>query len=369
MNHEHYMSDALTLARRGRGRTSPNPMVGAVIVRNGEVVGEGWHERCGGNHAERNALAAAGDKAAGATLYVTLEPCCHYGKTPPCTEAILEAGIRTVVIGARDPNPLVDGGGIRILREHGVDVVQDVLRDACDELNEVFFHYITQKTPYVVLKYAMTADGKTATRTGASKWITGEASREHVHMSRSAYSAIMVGIGTVLDDDPLLTCRTPGGRNPIRVICDSRLKIPRDAKIVQTAGEIPTYIAAATEDRARQEELEALGCHVIYAPDSEGRVDLTALMATLHGKGIDSVYLEGGGTLAASALTAGIVKRVHVYIAPKLFGGVDAPSPIGGSGVALPSEAQLLKKPRIEMLGDDLFIDYEMRCACVYGNH
>lgn len=361
MNHEQYMSDALTLARRGRGRTSPNPMVGAVIVRNGEIVGEGWHEQYGGNHAERNALASAGDKAEGATLYVTLEPCCHYGKTPPCTEAILEAGIRTVVIGSRDPNPLVASGGVRILQEHGVDVIQDVLRDACDALNEVFFHYITQKTPYVVLKYAMTADGKTATRTRASKWITGEAAREHVHMSRNAYSAIMVGIGTVLDDDPLLTCRTPGGRNPIRIICDSGLKIPRDAKIVQTAGEIPTYIAAATEDRTRQEELGALGCHVIHAPGSQGRVDLNALMTVLHGEGIDSVYIEGGSTLAASALTAGIVNRVHVYIAPKIFGGVDAPSPIGGLGVALPAEARLLKKPRMEIFGEDFFIDYEMR--------
>ncbi len=218
---EYYMRRAIALAKKGEGWCHPNPMVGAVIVKEGRIIGEGYHARRGELHAERNAIKSLTESAAGAAIYVTLEPCCHYGRTPPCTEAILEQGITRVVIGSRDPNPKVAGKGAAILREAGLTVEEDFLKEECDALNPVFFHYITTKTPYVVMKYAMTMDGKIAAKTGDSKWITGEAARERVQEMRHACMGIMAGIGTVLADDPLLTCRIPGGRNPVRIICDS----------------------------------------------------------------------------------------------------------------------------------------------------
>ena len=224
---EKYMRRALELAQRGRGWVSPNPVVGAVIVRDdGTVIGEGWHEKYGDLHAERNALKHCMEPPAGATMYVTLEPCCHHGRQPPCTDAILEAGIRRVVVGSGDPNPMVAGKGIRILREHGVEVTEGVLRDACNAVNEIFFHFIQTNTPYVVMKYAMTLDGKIAAWTGESKWITGEEARAHVHALRGRLFGIMCGVGTVLADDPLLTCRLPGTRDPVRIICDTHLRTP-----------------------------------------------------------------------------------------------------------------------------------------------
>jgi len=215
-------------------------MVGAVLVKDGEIIGQGWHTRCGELHAEREALKACTQSPAGATLYVTLEPCCHQGRQPPCTQAILDAGIARVVVGSDDPNPLVAGEGLNILREHGIEVEIGVCKEACDALNQVFFHFITTRRPYMVLKYAMTMDGKIATRTGASQWVTGEAARRRVHEDRHRYRAIMAGVGTVLADDPLLTCRMEGGRNPIRVICDTQLRTPLESQIVRTAGEVPT---------------------------------------------------------------------------------------------------------------------------------
>ena len=221
MNDVEYMRLALALAERGRGWTAPNPMVGAVIVKDGAVIGQGWHERYGEPHAERNALAACTADPAGATMYVTLEPCCHHGKQPPCVDAILASGIRRVVIGSADPNPLVAGKGVAILRSRGVEVTESVLREECDALNRIFFHYITTGRPFVSMKYAMTMDGKIAAFTGASKWVTGETARRHVQQQRHRFRGIMVGVGTVLADDPLLTCRMENGRNPIRVICDT----------------------------------------------------------------------------------------------------------------------------------------------------
>lgn len=231
MTDQDYMRQAIMLARKGEGWTSPNPMVGAVIVKNGRIIGEGYHARWGGLHAERNALASLTEPAEGATLYVTLEPCCHYGKTPPCTEALLEHKIARVVIGSRDPDPRVAGKGAQILKAAGVRVEEDFLREECDRLNPVFFHYITEKTPYVVMKYAMTLDGKIATRTGASKWITGEEARTRVQLLRHRYSGIMAGIGTVLADDPLLNVRLEGKKSPTRIICDSHLRIPPESRI------------------------------------------------------------------------------------------------------------------------------------------
>ena len=238
MNDAEYMRLALALAERGRGWTAPNPMVGAVIVKDGAVIGQGWHERYGEPHAERNALAACAADPTGATMYVTLEPCCHHGKQPPCVEAILASGIRRVVIGSADPNPLVAGKGVAILRAHGVEVTENVLREECDALNRIFFRYITTGWPFVSMKYAMTMDGKIAAYTGASKWVTGETARSHVQQQRHRFRGIMVGVGTVLADDPLLTCRMENGRNPVRIICDTQLRTPPQAQVVRsgTAG-------------------------------------------------------------------------------------------------------------------------------------
>ena len=361
------MKLALELAKKGRGRTAPNPMVGAVIVKNGEIIAEGYHERYGQLHAERNALAACTDSPEGATMYVTLEPCSHYGKQPPCVEAILEAGISRVVVGCGDPNPLVSGWGISILREKGVEVTENVLQEECEALNKIFFHYIRTKTPYVVMKYAMTMDGKIATHTGASKWITGEVAREHVQKTRNELTAIMVGVGTVLEDDPLLTCRIPGGKNPIRIICDTRLRTPLTAQLVTTAGEIPTIIATCCEEKGRQAEYEKAGCRILQVGEKQGRVDLQELMQRLGEEQIDSILLEGGSTLNWSALESGIVQKVQTYIAPKLFGGWEAKTPVGGEGVGLPSEAYRLQNMTITSLGEDILLESEV-IMNVHGN-
>ena len=377
MTEQEYMRRAVALAKRGEGWCHPNPMVGAVIVKDGRIIGEGYHARCGELHAERNAIAALTEPAEGASIYVTLEPCCHYGKTPPCTEAIISHGIRRVVIGSRDPNPKVAGGGVKALREAGIEVVEDFLREECDALNPVFFHYIEKKRPYVIMKYAMTADGKIATKTGASKWITGEASRQKVQALRHACMGIMVGIGTVLADDPMLNCRLEGGRDPVRIICDSRLRIPADRAVCRTAREIPTIAVCALtelpdglmdEDRlpaagAESEkirELRQLGIRVLNMPERErssSRVDLDKLMDHLGRMEIDSILLEGGGTLNESALRAGIVQEIRAFIAPKLFGGT-ARSPVEGGGVELPDEAVRLTMTGVEHIGEDLLVTY-----------
>lgn len=363
-----YMRLALELAEKGCGWTRPNPMVGAVIVKDGAIIGQGYHRRYGDLHAERDALAHCEDSPQGAAMYVTLEPCCHQGRQPPCTDAILEAGIARVVTGSNDPNPLAAGKGLELLRSHGVAVETGVLREECDALNRVFFHFIQTRRPYVTLKYAMTMDGKIATRTRASKWITGEAARKNVHRDRSRYAAVMAGIGTVLADDPLLNCRIESGRNPLRVICDSRLRIPLDSQIVQTAGVIPTIIAAVSPDPERRSALEAAGCQVWEAPGRDGRVDLPALTERLGAEGIDSVLLEGGGTLNWAALESGIVQRVQAYISPKLFGGASALSPVGGLGVELPVQAVQLKNTTLTRLGDDLLLESEVD-VCVHRDH
>ena len=360
MTHEHWMQIALDLARLGVGRVNPNPLVGAVIVKDGRVIGQGYHAIYGGPHAEREALTVCTEDPRGATMYVTLEPCCHHGKQPPCTDAILESGISTVVIGSADPNPKVAGGGVAALRAGGVTVIEGVLREHADALNTRFFHYIQNKTPYVVMKYAMTADGKIATVTGASRWISGEVSRAHVHETRGALSAAMVGVGTVLADDPLLTCRLPHGRNPLRVICDSRLSIPLDSQIVTTARDVPTLIVCHTADPERARPLEAAGCRVLPLPGPDGRVDLKKLMETLHTEGIDSVLSEGGAALNYSLLAADLVQRLQIYIAPKLFGGATAKGPVGGQGVSLPDQAFQLGQTTVTPLGEDLLLEYDV---------
>lgn len=366
MAEEQFMKRAIELAKQGAGWTAPNPLVGAVVVKNGRVIGEGYHRKYGELHAERNALAACSENPAGATLYVTLEPCCHYGKTPPCTEIIIEKKIAKVVIGSRDPNPKVAGKGARILREHGIEVVEDYMREACDALNPVFFHYITTKTPYVVLKFAMTLDGKIATRTGASKWITGEAARNHVHQLRGRYAGILAGIGTVLADDPMLNCRIDGAHQPLRIILDSHLRIPMGSRLVRSAKEYPLLIVCNESNRDREEgasriqKLEEAGAKVWTLPEKNGHPDLNVLMQRLGEEKIDSVLIEGGGTVNEAALKAHIVHHVYAYIAPKIFGGEDAKTPVEGLGIRLPQECAQLRLAKITVLPNDMLLEYDV---------
>lgn len=360
---EYFMARALELAQRGAGWTNPNPMVGAVVVKDGRIVGEGWHTAFGNLHAEREALAACTEDPAGATIYVTLEPCCHWGKTPPCTEAIVEARLARVVVGAPDPNPLVAGKGCAVLREAGIEVIEGVLLDECRDLNRVFFHYIQTKMPLVVAKYAMTLDGKIATRTGASRWITSEVARAKVHEDRHRFAAIMVGIGTVISDNPELTSRIPNRKtkNPVRIVVDSNARIPLHSKIVLSARETPTIIAVT--EKAPQDKLAALvetGCEVLATQGDE--VDLRALLSYLgEEKQLDSVMVEGGATLLWSLFSQGLVDQVQAYIAPKIFGGEEAPTPVQGFGVALPDRAIQCCEPRITQLGQDILIECEVR--------
>ena len=362
-----YMKMALELAQKGMGFTAPNPMVGAVIVKNGRIIGQGYHRKYGELHAEREALAVCTEEPKGASIYVTLEPCCHYGKQPPCVNAILEAGIRRVIIGSSDPNPLVAGKGIRILKDHGIEVTENILKEECDKLNEAFFYYIQNKKPYVVMKYAMTMDGKIAAYTGESKWVTGEAARIHVQEQRLKYTGIMVGVGTVLADDPMLTCRLENSRNPVRIICDSHLRTPLTSKIVRTAETIPTILASSSKDQQKIKNYEELGCQVLYVPEKNGHIDLNRLMELLGAAKIDSILLEGGGSLNWSALESGIVQKVQTYIAPKLFGGEEAKTPVEGKGFPDPASAVLLKNSEIIRLGDDFLIESEVK-SNVHGN-
>ena len=361
MTDRDYMLRAIELAKGGLGWTSPNPLVGAVIVKDGRIIGEGYHERCGKLHAERNAIASLTESAEGATLYVTLEPCCHYGKTPPCTEAILEQKIARVVIGSRDPNPLVAGKGAAILRAAGVRVEEDFMREECDALNPVFFHYITKKTPYVVMKYAMTADGKIAARTGDSKWITGEEARRHVHTLRHQYAAIMAGIGTVLADDPMLNARIEHGNNPIRVICDSNLRISEGSNIVKTAREIPTIIATISKDQEKIAKLEQKGCKILKTSEQDGKVDVKEVLKQLRNMEIDSVLVEGGGILNESLIKNDCVHKVYAYIAPKLFGGEKAKTPVEGKGIEKIQEALVFDELKATPLGNDILLEGKVR--------
>lgn len=360
MSDEQYMQLALELAAKGAGFVNPNPMVGAVIVKNGTIIGRGFHEKYGSLHAERNAIANCTTSPEGTVLYVTLEPCCHYGKTPPCTEAIIESGIGKVVVGSKDPNPLVSGKGIEQLRQQGVEVVESFMEEECKKLNEVFFYYIRAQKPYVVMKYAMTMDGKTAAYTGNSKWITGDAARQRVHQDRHRYASIMVGAGTVLADDPLLTCRMEHGKNPVRIICDTNLRTPLNSKVVTTAKDVPTIIATACADEEKQYPYLAKACDIITVSKDRGHVDLNELMQELGRKKIDSVLLEGGGTLNWSVLQSGLVNKVQAYIAPKILGGADAKTPVMGLGVEEPSKAYFLDNSKVTLLDEDILIESEV---------
>lgn len=362
---ETYMRRAIELAKMGLGHTNPNPLVGAVIVKDGFVIGEGYHHVYGQLHAERDAIKNCmerGNDPTGATIYVTLEPCSHFGKQPPCIHAVKEAGITKVVIGSRDPNPLVNGKGTSWLRENGIEVIEDFLRDECDSINEIFFHYITTKTPFVALKYAMTMDGKIATKTGDSKWISCEKSRQHAHSLRNKYTCILAGIGTVLADDPMLNCRIPGGRNPVRIICDSSLKIPLESKIVKSAGEIPTIIAMAKNQSAtltsKINALKEAGIEIFEC--GQNQVDLKEVMAYLAEKKLDSVLIEGGGEINYSALKSGIVNKVYAYMAPKAFGG-NGKSPVSGSGIEKVDDCFNFTISDTKMIDTDVLVKFRVQ--------
>lgn len=355
---EMYMERALELAAKGRGTTTPNPMVGAVIVKNGRIIGEGYHIRAGEGHAEVNAFKNAVEDVTGATMYVTLEPCSHYGKTPPCADKIVEKKIGRVVVGALDPNPLVAGRGIEKIRNAGIPVITGVLAERSIALNEVFMKYIVTKRPFVLLKAAMSLDGKIATAEGESQWISCETSREEIHRLRHELTGIMAGIGTVLADDPMLNCRIPGGKQPVRIIVDSHLSIPEESKLVCSAKEFPLVVAAVeNSDAAKKERLEEQGVKVIeVSADDAGHVDLNILMDCLGEMKIDSILLEGGGRLAEGALKAGIVDKVQFYIAPMLIGGESAKTPVEGRGIAALSEAWHISNWKAEVIGDDIKI-------------
>jgi diaminohydroxyphosphoribosylaminopyrimidine deaminase/5-amino-6-(5-phosphoribosylamino)uracil reductase len=361
-DHESWMRRALALAERGRGLTSPNPMVGAVVVRDGTVVGEGFHERAGGPHAEVTALAAAAERARGATLYVTLEPCMHQGQTPPCAPAVVAAGIRTVVAAVSDPNPFVAGGGADALRAAGVDVRLGVLADRARTQNRVFFTAMRERRPHVTLKAAMTLDGKIADAHGVSRWITGEAARAEAHQLRSEVDAIVVGHATVEHDDPALTVRreAPWPREPLRIVLDTQARTPTTARVITAATAARAVIAVGSAAPAgRVAALERAGATVLRCGGSEGNVDVRELLVALFEREVRGVLVEGGGEVAASFLDAGLVDRVVLFVAPLLLGGRTAASVVGGGGRDL-KEAVRLEALAVRRVGDDLLIEADV---------
>lgn len=350
------MARALQLALRGAGHTRPNPMVGAVLVKDGRIIGEGWHKQYGGPHAEVNAFASATEDPEGATLYVSLEPCSHYGKTPPCADLIIRKKVARVVAALEDPNPLVSGCGFRKLRANGIRVTVGVLAEEARHINDVFLTYVTRKRPFVLYKAAMSLDGKIACHTGESQWISSEKSREEVQRLRGILSGIMVGAGTVIADNPRLTCRMEEYENPARIIVDGKLRVPLESRIFHEPGRniILTTSEASPE---KKKALENLGVELIEVDSEEpGKVDLKSAMLALGIKGIDGILLEGGPTLAASALEAGIIDAVRFYIAQKIIGGREAPSPFAGTGAAHMNEVVPLTDAVYGTSGDDLWI-------------
>lgn len=360
---EEYMQLAISLAKQGSPFTAPNPLVGAVIVKDDEVIGRGFHARYGELHAERRALqncSELGNNPTGAALYVTLEPCCHTGKQPPCTEAIIDAGISKVIVGSSDPNPLVAGKGISQLRQAGITVIEGLLEAKCNAVNKIFFHYITNGLPYMVCKYAMTLDGNIATGTGDSKWISGKEALEFVHTLRSTYTAIMVGSGTVLADDPLLTSHG-GVKDPIRIVCDSRLRTPLTAQLVRTAHQYKTIIATVPQEKDLQEKIQKLeqaGCSVWILPETNGHLDLKALLKKAAREKIDSIFVEGGAGLHTSLLAERLVQKLIVIVAPKLCGA--GKQPVLNLGINKIKDALYCGTPLVRQYGSDIIIETEL---------
>ncbi|MEG6615254.1 bifunctional diaminohydroxyphosphoribosylaminopyrimidine deaminase/5-amino-6-(5-phosphoribosylamino)uracil reductase RibD [Peptococcaceae bacterium 1198_IL3148] len=353
------MQKALELAAKAEGYTSPNPLVGAVVVKDGRIVGQGYHQKAGTPHAEVHALKDAGSLALGATIYVTLEPCCHYGRTPPCTEAIKAAGIKRVVAAMTDPNPLVAGQGLNSLKTAGIEVSSGILAEEAAQLNEVFIKYITKKLPFVALKAAVSLDGKIATVIGESQWITGTESRLYTHSLRHKYDGILVGINTVLADNPSLTTRLPAGqgKDPVRIILDSKCRTPLDAKIINQASAAQTIIATTSgADVDKIKALEAQGAEVIICGDAD-TVDLHQLLQQLAARKITSLLVEGGAGVHGSFLTSGLVDKVYWFIAPMLIGGDAAPGAVGGSGIRHLEDAVKLDRTTIRHFGKDICVE------------
>jgi len=359
---EQYMQQALKIAYYAKGRTSPNPMVGAIILSQGRIVGQGWHRKAGTPHAEVHALQQAGELSQGATMYVTLEPCSHQGRTGPCDQRIIAAGIKKVVIAMTDPNPLVAGRGIGRLKEAGIEVVEGILAHEAAHLNEVFIKWISTQMPFVVLKSAMSLDGKIAAHTGHSQWITGPKARERVHQLRDCYDAILVGIGTVLADNPNLTTRLPaGGKNPIRIIVDSMARTPLDSQVVKD-GLAPTIIVVTPEaEKSKVDALRASGVEVLVIDRNKAGVDLRQLCKVLGKREITSIFVEGGSSINASFLEENLVDKVQWFIAPKMIGGHHAPGPVGGQGAEKVTDAKALEDINIETVGEDILISAYLR--------
>ena len=353
------MKLALRLAAKGAGWVSPNPMVGAVVVKNGQIVGQGYHRRVGAPHAEVEALRQAGDASRGADLYVTLEPCNHQGRTPPCTQALLSAGVRRVIIATMDPNPRVTGGGAAYLQSQGVSVETGLLEEEARRLNEAWFHWMRTGLPWVIAKAACSLDGKIATTGGESQWLTGEAARSYGHRLRHRVDAILVGINTALSDDPQLTTRLPRGRgqDPIRVVLDSRLRLPLTAKLLHLDSPAPTWVACTS--KAPKETIRAikeLGAEVLVFPPEAGRVPLKPLLKLLGQQQVQSLLVEGGAEVLGGFFDQGLVNQFYFFFAPKILGGRAAPGVLGGEGVARLVEAHQAKALVIRRIGPDLLI-------------
>jgi diaminohydroxyphosphoribosylaminopyrimidine deaminase/5-amino-6-(5-phosphoribosylamino)uracil reductase len=357
MDDEFWMRRVLHLAEKGRGRTSPNPMVGAVLVKRGKVVGEGYHARAGEPHAEIVAIEKAGERAKGATLYLNLEPCTHYGKTPPCAPAVIEAGVRKVIVGIEDPNPLVKGRGLALLKQAGLDVKVGLLEKECHRLNEAFCKYIVQHEPFIILKMAATLDGKLATRSGESQWITGETSRRFVHRLRDQVDGVVVGIGTVLKDDPMLTARIRGGRDPYRIVFDSRLRIPENAKVVDLSPSKTIVATTGMGSRDKMERLRKKGVRILISDSKSGKVDLKVSLLKLGEMGMMSLLLEGGSQLSGSFLDQRLIDKILLFLSPKLIGDPEAPGIFGGPGVAHLKEAIPLRDLKVRKIGDDILVE------------
>jgi diaminohydroxyphosphoribosylaminopyrimidine deaminase/5-amino-6-(5-phosphoribosylamino)uracil reductase len=370
MTDEQWMKQVLRLAERGKGRTSPNPMVGAILVKKGQIVGKGYHARAGEPHAEMLALQQAGENAKGSTLYINLEPCTHFGRTPPCAPRVIDARVKGVVIGMKDPNPRVDGRGIDRLREAGIDVRVGVLERECRRINEAFCKYIVKKEPFVILKVASTLDGKIATARGDSKWITGEVSRRFVHRLRDQVDGVLVGIGTILKDDPMLTARIERGHDPYRIVLDSHLRIPEKARVLEGC---PSRVIIATTEEGPNEKMKRLlrkGVQILVMDSKEGRVDLKACIRRLGDAGIMSLLVEGGSRINGSFLDERAIDKFYFFCSSKWIGDQKAPSIFGGHGVKDLEETVKLRDVHVRRMGEDfVFEGYVERGEFrVYGN-
>ena len=351
------MRRALRLAQKGRGRTSPNPMVGAVLVKEGRVVGEGYHSKAGEAHAEIVALQEAGDRARGATLYLNLEPCAHFGKTPPCAPQVIEAGVKRVVLGMEDPNPLVKGKGIERMRGAGLEIEIGILEEECRRLNEAFCKYIVRKEPFVMLKVAATLDGKIATRHGDSKWISGEASRRFVHRLRDQVDGVLVGIGTVLKDDPQLTVRIKGGRDPYRIVLDSQLRIPEEAKVIGVSPSKAIIATSALAPKDKMEKLEKRGVRILILDSHEGKINLKSCLSKLGEIEMTSLLVEGGSQVNGSFLDEGLIDKLLFFLSPKLLGDHQALEIFAGRGVTRLEEAVAIRKIKTRRIGEDILLE------------